>query len=204
MRMRMRTLTLIEHLSLDGVVQVWPSADFPYGDSAAPFRSPADREAMIAVHGEHFDMRLDRRTYDGWSMYWPSVPRNPMGDSINAATENVDTHRPEHLAWVSVVPLGADVADGIRLLKSQPGCPIIACGSASMIPALLEHGMADKVLPAVYPVRPGCRRRLLVHDTPAPALRLVGNTTSRRRSCSVPPRWRSRCLSCARMGYGGR
>jgi hypothetical protein len=28
----MRTLEFIEHLSLDGVMQVWPGPDFPYGD----------------------------------------------------------------------------------------------------------------------------------------------------------------------------
>lgn len=173
----MRTLKLIEHLSLDGVMQVWPSADFPYGDWTAPFRSPADREAMIAAHGEHFDLLLGRRTYDGWSMYWPKVPRNPMADSINAATKYVVTHRPESLAWGPVVPLGADVVDGIRRLKSQPGRPIIACGSSSLIPVLLEHGLADEVLLAVYPVLLGRGQRLLAHDTPARTFRLVGTTT---------------------------
>jgi hypothetical protein len=39
----MRKLKIIEHISLDGVVQTTssPEDDFPYGDWTAPYRSPA-------------------------------------------------------------------------------------------------------------------------------------------------------------------
>ena len=48
----MRKLRLIEHISLDGVIQVsGEDGDFPYGDWTAPYRTPAGRDAILAAHG---------------------------------------------------------------------------------------------------------------------------------------------------------
>ena len=61
----MRKLKIIEHISLDGVIQVsGEDGDFPYGDWTAPYRTPAGRDAMLAAHGERFDLLLGRRTYE--------------------------------------------------------------------------------------------------------------------------------------------
>ena len=62
---QMRTLKIIEHISLDGVVQLrgpGEDVDYPYGDWTAPYRSPAGRDAVFAAHGESFDLLLGRRT----------------------------------------------------------------------------------------------------------------------------------------------
>ena len=96
----MRKLKLIEHISLDGVIQVsGEDGDFPYGDWTAPYRTPAGRDAVMAAHGERFDLLLGRRTYDIWSGSWPKAPSSPMSDGLNAATKYVATHRPESLEW---------------------------------------------------------------------------------------------------------
>ena len=82
----MRTLKIIEHISLDGVVQtVRQDDDFPYGDWTASYRTPAGRDAILAAHGESFDLLLGRRTYDLWSDYWPKAPSIPIADRLNAA-----------------------------------------------------------------------------------------------------------------------
>ena len=48
----MRKLKIIEHISLDGVIQVsGEDGDSPYGDWTAPYRTPAGRDAMIAAVG---------------------------------------------------------------------------------------------------------------------------------------------------------
>ena len=90
----MRKLTIIGHFSLDGVIQA-PGGpdqdDYPYGGWAAPHRDLAAREAIVAAHGEAFDLLLGRRTYDIWSNYWPKAGRSPMADSLNAATKYVAT-----------------------------------------------------------------------------------------------------------------
>jgi hypothetical protein len=96
----MRKLKIMEHISLDCVIQ--HSADdggFPYSDWTAPYRTPAGRDAILAVHGARFDLLLGRRTYDLWSGFWPKAPSGPMADGINAATKYIATHRPESLEW---------------------------------------------------------------------------------------------------------
>ena len=56
----MRKLTIIEHISLDGVIQhSADDGDFPYSDWTAPYRTPAGRDAMLAAYGERFDLFED-------------------------------------------------------------------------------------------------------------------------------------------------
>ncbi|XXY50151.1 hypothetical protein WME91_03250 [Sorangium sp. So ce269] len=45
------------------------------------------RDAIMAAHGETFDLLLGRRTYDIWSGYWPKAPSSPIADRLNAATK---------------------------------------------------------------------------------------------------------------------
>ena len=62
----MRKLKIIEHISLDGVLQTTsgPEDDFPYGDWTAPYRSPAGLEIVTEMYGKTFDLLFGRRTYD--------------------------------------------------------------------------------------------------------------------------------------------
>src|SRR5215208_4764235 len=148
----MRKLKIIEHISLDGVIQhSADDGDFPYGDWTAPYRTPAGRDAILAAQGERFDLLLGRRTYDIWSGFWPKAPSSPMVDRLNAATKYVATHRPESLEWGPFEGLGSDIVEDIRRITSQDGPNLIVSGSATLPSMLLEHGLADEVLLVVYP-----------------------------------------------------
>ena len=171
----MRKLRIIEHISLDGVIQHSADDDgFPHGDWTAPYRSPAGRDAVTAAHGEHFDLLLGRRTYDIWSGFWPKAPSSPLADGLNAATKFVVTHRPESLAWSPFVSVGPDVVDGVRAIKSHDGPTLIVWGSSTLTSMLLEQGLADEVQLIVYPVLLGTGKRLFAAGTPARSLELVG------------------------------
>src|SRR5579872_3967600 len=106
----MRRIKIIEHISLDGVIQAPggrnEDGDYPHGGWTAPYRSPGGGEAILAAHGKTFDLLLGRHTYDIWSGFWPKAGRSPMADSLNAATKYVATHRPESLGWGPVEGLG--------------------------------------------------------------------------------------------------
>ena len=141
----MRKLKIMEHISLDGVIQVsGENGDFPYSDWTAPYRTPAGREALLAAHGGTFDLLLGRRTYDMWSGFWPKAPSSPMADGINAATKYIATHRPESLEWGPFESLGPEIVEGIRRIKSQDGPDLILWGSSTLTSTLLEHGLADE------------------------------------------------------------
>ena len=118
----MRKLKIIEHISLDGVIQhSADDGDFSYSDWTAPYRTPAGRDAILAAYGGSFDLLLGRRTYDIWSGFWPKAPSSPMADGLNAATKYIATHRPESLEWGPFEGLGPDIVEGLRRIKSQDG-----------------------------------------------------------------------------------
>jgi dihydrofolate reductase len=170
----MRKLKIIEHTSLDGVIQVsGEDGDFPYGDWTAPYRTPAGRDAMLAAYGGSFDLLLGRRTYDAWSGFWSKAPSSPMADGLNAATKYVVTHRPESLAWGPFEGVGPDIVEGIRRIKSQDGPDLILSGSSTLTSTLLEHGLADEAVLAVYPVLLGAGKRFFAEGTPARVFELV-------------------------------
>jgi dihydrofolate reductase len=170
----MRKLKIIEHISLDGVIQhSADDGDFPYSDWTVPYRTPAGRDAIIAAHGESFDLLLGRRTYDIWSGFWPKAPSSPMANSLNAATKYVATHRPESLEWGPFEGLGPDIVEGIRRIKSQDGPDLILSGSSTLTSTLLEHGLADEVRLVVYPVLLGTGKRFFAEGTPPRSFELV-------------------------------
>ena len=147
----MRKLKIIEHISLDGVIQVsGEDGDFPYGDWTAPYRTPAGRELILAAYGESFGLLLGRRTYDMWSGFWPKAPSSPMADRLNA-----------------------DIVEGIRRIKAQDGPDVILSGSSTLTSTLLEHGLADEVLLVVFPVLLGTGKRIFAEGTPPRSFELV-------------------------------
>lgn len=173
----MRKIRIIEHISLDGVIQA-PGApnedgDYPHGGWVVPHIDVAIGEAIGAAHGTTFDLLLGRRTYDIFASYWPKIENNPMADSLNAATKYVATHRPDSLGWGPVEHLGPDILDGIRRIKSTDGADLIVWGSSTLTPALLEHGLADEVLLLVYPILLGTGKRFFAEGTPPRELALV-------------------------------
>lgn len=170
----MKKLKIIEHISLDGVIQHTPDENnFSYGDWTTPYRTPAGRDEVAAAQGSRFDLVLGRRTYDLWSGYWPKAPSSPIADGLNAATKYVVTHRPESLAWGPAQALGPDFVESLRRIKSQSGPDLILWGSSSLTSALLEHGLADEVLLIVYPVLLGAGKRFFADRTPPRTLELV-------------------------------
>lgn len=171
----MRKLRIIEHISLDGVIQhSADDGDFPYSDWTVPYRTPAGRDAVLAAYGEHFDLLLGRRTYDIWSNFWPGAPGSPMADRLNAATKFVVTHRPESLGWGPVEGVGPDVVEGVRRITAQDGPSLVLSGSSTLTSTLLEHLLADEILLIVYPVLLGTGKRLFAEGTPPRSFQLTG------------------------------
>jgi len=173
----MRKIKIIEHITLDGVIQApgrpGEDGDYPYGGWAAPHADPEGGQAIVAGQGETFDLLLGRRTYDIFSGFWPKAPKSPMSDRLNAATKYVATHRPDSLAWGPAEALGADIVEGIRRVKSESGPQLIVWGSSTLTPVLLEHGLADELLLLVFPVFLGIGKRIFADGTPPRELALV-------------------------------
>ena len=173
----MRKIRIIEHISLDGVIQAPggrnEDGDYPHGGWAMPYCDAAMGEAIVAAHGKRFDLLLGRRTYDIWAGYWPKAENSPIADGLNAATKYVATHRPESLGWGPVEDLGADIMEGVRGVKSTDGPDLIVWGSSTLTPVLLEQGLVDEVLLLVYPVLLGTGKRFFSDSADPRELALV-------------------------------
>ncbi|HEX4137573.1 MAG TPA: SpoIIE family protein phosphatase [Bryobacteraceae bacterium] len=157
----MRKLKIIEHISLDGVIQMTsgPEDDFPYGDWTAPYRSPAGLQIVNEMYGKTCDLLFGRRTYDLLASFWPKAPKSPMADRLNAATKYVVTHRPESLEWGPFEAIGSDLVDSVRRIKARNGPDLIVTGSSTLTSVLLDHGLADEVILLVNPIVLGKGKR---------------------------------------------
>ena len=174
----MRTIRIIEHISLDGVIQGpgGPEEDtgngFNHGGWAFPFHDEQAGAAIVAAQGQGFDLLLGRKTYDIFAGYWPKQA-GPMADSLNGAKKFVATHRPDSLGWGPVESLGTDVAAGIGKVKQAVGPDLIVWGSSTLTPMLIAKGLADEVVLLVFPVMIGRGKRIFSDGVDPSALKLI-------------------------------
>src|SRR4029079_801413 len=173
----MRRIRIIEHISLDGVIQAPggrdEDGDYAHGGWTVPYRSAAGGKAVAEAQGSSFDLLLGRRTYDIFAGYWPKAGNSPIANGLNAATKNVATHRPESLGWGPAKDLGADIIESVRGIKSKDGPDLIVWGSSTLTSVLLEHGLVDEVVLLVYPVLLGRGKRFFSDSADPRELALV-------------------------------
>ena len=73
----MRKLIVLEHISLDGVIQApgGPEEDtsggFAYGGWSAPYSDAIIGKLLRRQMNKPFDLLLGRKTFDIWEAYWP-------------------------------------------------------------------------------------------------------------------------------------
>ena len=177
----MRQIKIIEHISLDGVIQAPGGPDeepgYDLGGWSVPYFDPAVGDAIGAAQGERFDLLLGRRTYDIFAGYWPHQT-GPMAESLNRARKHVATSRPESLAWGPAEHLGTDIAEGIREAKARSGPDMVVWGSSTLTPLLVAQGLADTVHLLVFPVLLGRGKRFFSDRAEARELALIDIKTA--------------------------
>jgi dihydrofolate reductase len=100
-----------------------------------------------------------------------------MGDSLNAATKYVVTHRPESLEWGPFEGV-SDLVEGVRRIKSNGSKDLLLWGSSTLASMLLEHGLVDEMLLIVYPVLIGTGKRFFAEGSPARSFSLVSTSST--------------------------
>jgi dihydrofolate reductase len=174
----MRKLRIMAHVSLDGLIAPGgrgETADFENGGWMAAYRHPDGAAAIVEAQGASYDLLLGRRTYDLWSGYWPKMKGGLFADKFNAATKYVATHRPDSLGWGPARDLGVDLVEGVRRVKATDGPDLIVWGSSTLTSVLLEQGLADEVVLAVYPVLLGQGTRFFPEKADRRELAFVGS-----------------------------
>jgi len=170
----MRTITVVENLSLDGVMQAPASPDedrrggFTAGGWAVgPLSAdPAAAQASFGGSGQVVAMLFGRRTYDQLVGFWLSTPDpNPFSDVLRATPKHVATRSDDEPPHPNSVRLLGDAVDAVRALKQEGDGEIVVLGSGDLVRQLLAAGLVDELVLTVVPVVLGSGTRLF-GDTP--------------------------------------
>lgn len=84
------------------------------------------------------------------------------------------THHSRSLEWGPFEGLGPDFIENLRRIKAQGGPDHVLSGSSTLTSTLLEQGLADVVLLAVYPVLLCTGKHLFAEGTPPCSFALAG------------------------------
>ncbi len=165
----MRKIIVLEHISLDGVIQAPggpeedPSGGFAYGGWIASYSDEVLGTALRRQMNQPFDLLLGRTTFDIWEPYWPQHADAWPG--VNMATKYVASNTRTASQWQPSVFLGGDIADKVARLKQQPGPDLNVWGSGNLIQTLLRHDLIDAFWLMIYPLTLGAGKRLFAGGT---------------------------------------
>ena len=182
----MAKLVVIEHLTLDGVMQApgRPDEDrrggFEHGGWARRGIDPLMQRVMGERMGTSWSLLLGRRTYEDFAAFWPNQPEpNPFTEALNNVQKYVaSTTLEEPLAWINSTLLRGDAAEAVAGLKEQPGNNLVVFGSGELVQSLMRRDLIDEYVLLIHPLVLGSGRRLFPDRGASTALRLVDAKTT--------------------------
>jgi len=172
----MRTITVLEHISMDGIIQAPggpdedPSGAFTHGGWSGRYSDDVLGAALRQKMHSSFDLLVGRHTFEIWEPYWPNQSFWP---EVNVATKYVASNTRTTTTWQPAVFLQGDVATQVAQLKQQPGRDIHVWGSSDFVQTLLAHDLVDALWLMVYPLTLGTGKRLFGTGTIPVAFQVV-------------------------------
>ncbi|HNK62701.1 MAG TPA: dihydrofolate reductase family protein [Anaerolineales bacterium] len=173
----MRKIIVLEHLSLDGVLQApgGPDEDrsggFAHGGWIAPYSDEILGKALRKRMNLPFDLLVGRKTFDIWAPYWPQ--HGEAWPGVNAATKYVASNTLTSSEWQPSVFLSGDVAEKVAEIKQQPGPDLNVWGSGDFLQTLLKRDLVDEFWLMIYPVTLGRGKRLFADGTVPTAFKVT-------------------------------
>jgi dihydrofolate reductase len=167
----MGALTVVEFVTLDGVVQGFHGADerdgFRHSGWGEGYQDPAQFDAAVEHLPSTGAYLFGRRTYDELSQFWPLQPdENPMAAHLNRTPKLVVTHRDDDLAWPNARRLDGELDAAVQALKSSTAGNVTVLGSGSLVQQLLDADLVDELQLFVHPLVLGAGHTLFPrHDT---------------------------------------
>ena len=181
----MRTLTVVENLSLDGVMQApgRPDEDTRGGFEHGGWATPYNDEVMGAEMGKGMgkaELLFGRRTYEDFHDFWPKAPQpNPFTEVLNATTKYVaSTKLDAPLPWENSVLLQGDAAKSVAKLKKSDGPDLAVLGSGDLVQTLMEHDLVDQYILLIHPLVLGDGKRLFRDGNPLAKMALDRSVTT--------------------------
>jgi dihydrofolate reductase len=165
----MRKIIVLEHISIDGVIQApgGPEEDtsggFAYGGWIAPYSDEVGGTALRKQMNMPFDLLLGRKTFDIWEPFWPKHADEWPG--VNAATKYVASNTRTSSEWQPSVFLNGDIAQKVAKIKQGQGPDLHVWGSGNLLQTLIQHDLVDAFWLMIYPVTLGSGKRLFADGT---------------------------------------
>jgi dihydrofolate reductase len=165
----MRKLIVLEHISIDGVIQApgGPEEDtsggFAHGGWISPYSDPVLGATLRKKMDLPFDLLLGRVTFDIWAPYWPE--HGDIWPNVNTATKYVASNTLTSSAWQPSVFLNGEVAEKVAKIKQQQGPDLHVWGSANLLQTLMRHDLVDAFWLMIYPITLGSGKRLFADGT---------------------------------------
>lgn len=178
----MRKVVVLEHISLDGVIQGpgGPDEDtsggFAHGGWISRYSDPVLGKLLRRQMSLSFDLLLGRKTYDIWAPYWPQHADAWPG--ANAATKYVASNTLTSGAWQPSVFLSGDVAEKVAGIKQQPGPDLHVWGSGDLLQTLIKHDLVDAFWLMLYPITLGAGKRLFAGGTMPMGFKVTENAVT--------------------------
>ena len=181
----MGTVTVTNHVSLDGVMQApaGPDEDTRGGFTRGGWAMADNDEVMGRIMGEGMTgsdaLLLGRRTYEAFFAFWPHQTDNPFTEVLDNTEKFVaSTTLTEPLSWKNSTLLSGDAADGVEALRRESARHLTILGSGDLIQSLVRRGLVDRYVLMIHPVVLGSGRRLFPDGGASGDLRLVDCVTT--------------------------
>lgn len=178
----MRKVIVLEHVSLDGVIQApgGPDEDtsggFAHGGWTSPYSDAVLGTLLRRQTNLPFDLLLGRRTFEVWARYWPH--HGDAWPAVNAATKYVASNTMTSHEWQPSVFLNGDIAEKITTIKQQPHPDLHVWGSGNLVQTLMQHDLVDAFWLMIYPVTLGEGKRLFAEGTVPAAFNVTDSTVT--------------------------
>lgn len=166
----MTRIVVVNHLSLDGVMQAPARPDedrrggFEHGGWAAAGGDEVMGRKLGAAMLGRGALLLGRRTYEDFYAVWPNAPQpNPFTERLNNTQKYVVSNTlSEPLPWVNSSLLSGDGADAVARLKRDLPSDEDLCvlGSGALLHSLIPRGLIDEYLLLIHPLLLGGGLRL--------------------------------------------
>src|SRR5512135_954338 len=176
----MRKIIVLEHVSLDGVIQApgRPDEDtgggFLHGGWTAPYSDAVLGMLVSRQMNLPFDLLLGRKTFEIWAPYWPQ--HADVWPGANTATKYVASNTLTSAEWQPSVLLSGDVAAKVAQIKQQQGPDLHVWGSSNLVQTLIKHDLVDAFWLMIYPITLGAGKRLFADGTVPMAFKMTEGT----------------------------
>jgi len=178
----MRKVIVLEHISLDGVIQApgGPDEDTSGGFAHGGWISSYSDEILGTLLRRQmnlpFDLLLGRTTFDIWEPYWPQHADAWPG--VNTATKYIASNTRTSSQWQPSVFLNGDIPEKVATIKDQGGPVLHVWGSGTLIQTLNKHDLIDAFWLMIYPITLGSGKRLFAEGTIPAAFKVTESKTT--------------------------